>query len=133
MIVDVVKNISGPVFECFTIINSINVPKPAPVIDLPFDFLVIPYNSLEPCDIEIPYDTIYDVVKFDEKLYMLKTAMLPGDEYALIQELHHYELLNNSRWIPEPSGLVCRQGRQEGYLIRYYTGGDLRNHFDADI
>jgi serine/threonine protein kinase len=116
----------------FEIINSQPIVMPAPIIDLRIDYTVVPYASLEPCDLEVPAGQIHRLVKFDNKPFVLKVAQFPGEEYRLSQELRHYQKLAGSRWIPEIGGIVCRQGRREGCLIRYYPRGDLRRHFDAD-
>ena len=79
MIVDVIQNIvSTHEHECFPIANSIPISQYAHIVDLPVMF----YNSLEPCDVEIPCKATYNIVKSGGKLYMLKATMFPGDEYA---------------------------------------------------
>ena len=118
----------------FEIINSQAVAIPAPVVDLPFDYPVVPYTSLEPGEGTIRAGSVHSLVKFEGKVYVLKGATFPGEEDRLVQELSHYKMVSRSysRWIPEIGGIVCRQGRREAFLVRYYPGGDLTGHFGAE-
>jgi len=121
-------------FYNFEIVNSQAVAIPAPVVDLPFDYPIVPYTSLEPCEGTIRAGSVHSLVKFEGKVYLLKGADFPGEEHRLVQELSHYKMVSRSysRWIPEIGGIVCRQGRREAFLVRYYPGGDLTRHFDAE-
>jgi serine/threonine protein kinase len=116
----------------FEIVNSQAVAIPAPVIDLPFNYPIVPYASLESCEETIRAGEVHSLVKFEGKVYVLKGADFSGEEYRLAQELSHYKTVSYSRWIPEIGGIVCRQGRREAFLVRYYPGGDLTGHFGAE-
>lgn len=133
---DMITNFAESVFRekgwhNFEILNSIPVAMPPVKIDLSFDSQIIPYTSLEPSLTKLPHE-VHRPVTFTGKVYLMKTAALPGDEFHLLQELSHYKKLSGSRWLPELGGIVNRQGRQEAFLVRYYPAGDLRRHFDAD-
>jgi len=104
---------------------------PPAKINLSFDFQIIPYTSLVPSLTKLPHEVHWPVT-FTGKVYLMKTAALPGAEFHSLQELSHYNELSGSHWLPEPGGIVIREGGQEAFLVRYYPAGDLRRHFHAD-
>ena len=116
----------------FDIVDSEPVFRPDPVIDLRCDYRVVAYSSLEPCEQRTRPGEPHRLVNFEGNAFLLKGANFPGEEFRLLQELGHYQLLSGSRWIPEIGGIVSRQGRREAFIVRYYSGGDLRNHFNAE-
>jgi hypothetical protein len=116
----------------FTIQNSLPVVATPPKIDLPSLLPIIPYRFLKPGGISIFPSHIHKIVKYKGIDYVFKSANLPGDEHSLAQELRNYKLVEDLKWAAELRGIVRRQNRKEGILVRYYSGGDLRQHFDAD-
>jgi serine/threonine protein kinase len=100
-------------------------------IDIPGDLPVVPYASLEGTKLITTPGAIHKIVKFEQKLYIYKVALLPDHIDQLAQEVRHYELQKGSKWIPKLGGKVCRQSRNEGILIEFFEKGDLRNHYHA--
>jgi hypothetical protein len=101
------EHLSPPQLALFTIENYVPFRQPAPSIDIQVDLPIFSYNALEP---SVTVDReIHGVVKYDGKLYVLKSAQFPGDEQFLSEELHNYRLLKGSKWVAELGGVGLRQ------------------------
>jgi hypothetical protein len=105
--------------------DSLFIPTTPPAVDLPIDIPIVPYARLELGPPHNPAGGLYSIVKVKGKLYIYKVAGLPTRATRYSQELRNYSLLKESSWIAELGGKVCRQGRNEGFLIHYYEKGDL--------
>ena len=70
------------------------------------------------------------IVKYKGELYVYKGAE-DIDKIAR-KEIRHYQLLKSSKWLPELAGKVCRQGRNEAFLVQYFEKGDLTRQYRAD-
>jgi hypothetical protein len=101
----------------FRILNSLPIELPAPrVIELPFDYRIVPYTSLSRC--EETLRAVHSLVNFEGTTYVMKAVSFPDEQFRIFQELSHYKMLSTSKWIPEIGGLVSRQGRHEAILVQ---------------
>jgi hypothetical protein len=116
----------------FSLVNSSPIRKQPYAVNLPFDLLVIDYNSLSHVDDKVLWAGIGTskgptrrLVTFNNEVCIYRVAEFPRDIPAITEELRKLILVKDSKYFADVIGKVRRQDNIEAFLLRYSSKGSL--------